>query len=139
MENMSNSDRQNHNSRLLIVVLSLVIVMFVGGVGVFFFFSKFNPYFHLDPRFQESQTILNTVRVRPLQPDEFARCLRLCESSHTPAQLFAITSAELAVSKTPEYKPQLAEVLTRVAGTSEPDAAKSATVVLKRLADLPEK
>ena len=127
----------NHNFRPFLLVLLLLVVLLLGGVV--FFFSKYNPYFHLDPRFQEAQVIMKAVQARPLQPDEFARCLRLCESSHTPAQLFAITSAELAVSKTPEYKPQLAEVLTRVAGTSEPDAAKSATVVLKRLADLPEK
>ena len=130
---------EKNNSRFLMMVLSLVIVVLVGGVGVFFFFSKYNPYFHLDPRFQEAQVIMKATQARPLQPDEFARCLRLCESSNTSAQLFAITSAELAVTKSPEYKPQLVEVLTRVAGNREPDVAKSATIVLKRLADLPEK
>jgi cytoskeletal protein RodZ len=133
---MSEPEQSIRNSRTLVVVLLLLLVAIVVGGG-FYLWYKFNPFFERSPQFQEAQALATAVRQRPLTTEEFARCLRLCESGENATEQLAIAAAEAAVTRNPEFKAQAVEVLSRIAGSSDPTAAASATSVLKRLASPP--
>jgi type IV secretory pathway VirJ component len=133
---MSESEPRGRVTGLLGLVLLLILVLLV-GIGGYVLFSQYNPIVNHSAQFREAEALQSAVRQRPLTAEEFAQCLRLCEYGDAVVQQSAIASTEAAVGRSPEFKPQAAEVLSRVAAESEPKAKASAAAVLQRFKGSP--
>jgi hypothetical protein len=132
---MSESKTRQIDSYLWSLALFLGLILLLAGG--YFLWSRYNPFFDQTPEFKEAAAVQSAVRRRALTADEFAECLRLCESGELTVRLSAFASLEAAVKRSPEYIPQAVEVLKRVAVGKDAQASASATAVLKRLTDPP--
>jgi hypothetical protein len=133
---MSESEVKPPGWRLPYFLLALAVVLLL-AVGAFFLWRRFDPFLDQQPAFREAQALQAAVRGRPLDADEFAACLRLCEQAEGPAQQSAIASLEAAVGRSPEFREQAVEALGRVAARRDAQASASAKAVLKRLESTP--
>lgn len=90
-------------------------------------------YFDRTPAYRASEPLFAAARTRPLTAEEFDGVLALCSCGEPIVELRMLAAVEVAVSRSPEFKPAAVDLFTRLAtDPSDPQRQAAAARCLAR-------
>jgi hypothetical protein len=131
---MSESLRDNQGGprRWGPLLLAMLLVVLLGSVGALLW-QRYNPFFDRQPVVREATDLRDAARRGPLTDEEFERVLVILGSGNEVAQLSAIATIELEVSRAPARRDRATDALEQCQQKAEPRISQAAKVASARL------
>jgi hypothetical protein len=132
MSEVQDSQRQKSWSGWWLAGVAGVVVVLL-GLAVYFFGRQYNPYFIYHPDVKSAQSLIQSARNRPLNPEEFREALRLLSSREATAQLSVIAIIELEAGRDEARKAEGLKALQERVNEASPNVARAMRIAIERL------
>lgn len=125
------ADRHPRLARITAAVAGLLLAVLIAFIGWKVYRHL---YFDRTPAYRAGTPLFEAARTRPLTPDEFDRAVALADCGETVVELRMWAAIDVAVGRTPDFKPKALALYTRRA--ADPSDPRLQALAAKRVARL---